>query len=123
MKFLDILMPLYTISCMLVEVQKWCVSPVNTCIACLNCCPTDLLSATDLNSPKKLKLVMQELRKVAAQYHAVGIQLSIAPGTIREFEVEAGGHDVKQYLHEVIVHWLGSCDPSPDTLVKSLNTL
>ena len=42
---------------------------------------------------------------------------------IREFEVEAGGHDVKQYLHEVIVHWLGSGDQSPDTLVKSLKEI
>ena len=41
----------------------------------------------------------------------------------REFEVEAGGHDVKQYLHEVIVHWLGSGDQSPDTLVKSLKEI
>ena len=81
------------------------------------------MSATDLNSPKKLKLVMQELRKVAAQYHAVGIQLSIAPGVIREFEVEAGGHDVKQYLRDVIIQWLGNGDQSPDILVKSLKEI
>ena len=42
---------------------------------------------------------------------------------IREFEVEAGDHNVKQYLHEVIVHWLESGDPSPDTLVKSLKEI
>ena len=77
-----------------------------------------LLLATGLEC--KLKPLLKELRPIAAEYHALGIQLGILPNKLKEFETEAAGQDVKRYLREVLHRWLQEGDCKLDTLVDGL---
>ena len=73
---------------------------------------------TDLEC--KLKPLLKELRPIAADYNALGIQLGILPDKIKEFETETCGQDVNRYLHEVLYRWLQEGDCKLDTLVNGL---
>ena len=70
----------------------------------------------------RLKLLINWLKPVTARWYSLGIQLGVNPDRLHE--IESHKRDVKRYLTDMLMHWLGNHEPAPtvDDLLEALKS-